>query len=156
MKWARLTNRDTQIQRSEHFDRKIRIHLANDLHAASRRKMGLLDWVVSLLPSRICWSILAPCLPSQGYLREGSYRGVPNPVEDIGGWKASYTVQVGRNVPVGVNDGLVTTELDDLAHDNDMLADVRVEIGASDARGGCALHGGWNSWEGLGVCVVVC
>lgn len=56
--------------------------------------------------------------------------------------EVSYTVQVGRNVPVGVNDGLVTAELDDLAHDNDMLADVRVEVGAGDARRGGALHGG--------------
>lgn len=66
-KWARLTNRHTQIQRSEHLDGEIRIHLANDLHAISRRKMGLLDGVVSFCLSRICSrGICAPCLLCKG------------------------------------------------------------------------------------------
>lgn len=72
--------------------------------------------------------------------------GVPSRGRE--GGEVPYTVQVRRNVPVGVNDGLVPAELDDLAHDNDMLADVRVEVGAGNARRGSALHGGWKVVKG--------
>lgn len=83
---------------------------------------------VSFLSLAFVGVSLLPARPAKGVYGEG-------------GGEVPYTVQVGRNVPVGVNNGLVAAELDDLAHDNDMLADVRVEIGAGNARRGGALHG---------------
>ena len=54
--------------------------------------------------------------------------------------EVGVAVEVGRDVAVGVEEGLVAAQLEDLAHDHDVLADVAVEVGRRDAGGGCRLH----------------
>ena len=45
-----------------------------------------------------------------------------------------------RDATVSVNSGLFAAKLGNLADDYDILADVRVEIGAGNAGGRCCLH----------------
>jgi hypothetical protein len=47
---------------------------------------------------------------------------------------------MGRDIAVGVDEGLVAADLDDLPDENDILPHVRVEIAACDARGGDGFH----------------
>ena len=52
-----------------------------------------------------------------------------------GARKETYAIQMRRDATVGINSGLFTAKLGDLADDYDILADVRVEIGAGNAGG---------------------
>jgi hypothetical protein len=52
----------------------------------------------------------------------------------------TYSVQVDRDVAIGVNNGLVTAELHDLANDKDISAEVRVQITAGYTRSRDVVH----------------
>ena len=52
----------------------------------------------------------------------------------------TYPVQVSRDIAIGIDDGLVATQLLDLADNHDMSVHVRAEKAAVDARGRSGLH----------------
>jgi hypothetical protein len=58
---------------------------------------------------------------------------------------AAYAIQVGGDVAVGVDDGLLAPQLDDFADDYHTFAHIRVEVWAGDARVGDCLHD-WTSF----------
>ena len=64
---------------------------------------------------------------------------------DEGGAGRAYAIQIGCDVAIGIDGGLLAAELDDLANDNDILAHVRVEVDAGDARAGDGLHGAYSA-----------
>lgn len=65
----------------------------------------------------------------------------------------TYTIQVGSDVPVRVNDCGLPSKLDDATDDYDIAALIGVEVGGSDARCGLGLHGeqvardGGTGWD---------
>lgn len=58
-----------------------------------------------------------------------------------GGGGAAYAIQVGRDVAVGIDERLLSSQLDDFADDNNISAHVRIEVGAGDAGGCSSPHG---------------
>lgn len=53
----------------------------------------------------------------------------------------TYTIQVGLDVAVGIDRGLLAAQLVDAADDRDIAAYVAVEEGRGNAWGGCRVHG---------------
>lgn len=54
----------------------------------------------------------------------------------------TYTIQVGGDVTVRVDDCDLSSKLDDPADDDDIAALVRVQVGRCDTRGRLGLHTG--------------
>lgn len=54
--------------------------------------------------------------------------------------RSTYTIQIGSNVPIGIDNRTFTAELDDLPDDDDIFADVRVEIPAGNTWGCLGFH----------------
>lgn len=55
----------------------------------------------------------------------------------------TYTIQVGSDVAVGVNDCGLSSKLNDPADDNDIAALVRVQVGRGDTGGRLGFHADW-------------
>lgn len=52
----------------------------------------------------------------------------------------TYTIQVGLDVAVGVDRGLLAAQLVDAAYDSDIPAHVAIEEGRGNTWGGCRVH----------------
>lgn len=53
---------------------------------------------------------------------------------------AAYAIQMSADIAVGIDNGLVATQLDNLSDDDNVFADIRVEVGAGNAGVGGGLH----------------
>lgn len=55
--------------------------------------------------------------------------------------RVTYTVEMDSDVAIGINDGHVSAQLDNLADHGHIAADVAVEVRCCRARGDLGLHG---------------
>lgn len=108
------TDGGPDVDGAEHFDREIRVHLADELCAIARREVGfLVRHIVSR--ARCSWAILMFILELLVH-------------------QETHAVQMGCDIAIGVDYSLVPAQLDDFSDDHDIAAHVRVQVGTGYAR----------------------